>query len=520
MLQQFSLKNLPVTRKLLLGFGLLLLIGIMLSLVGFDGLHNSEQSLKRISRLGALYDKTVVAREGNFSYALERKAQYLEQHDTAINTIGQELNSLLEEIRAGNWPQEDENAITQVRTVLGDYNRQRQQVMKNDVSQQELSALNTQMATLQDSINQLYFTEESRAAKNVTQGDIRLAIITLVAIIIGITAAIVISRQIVRPLQQALQATRAISEGDLTVRLSSERSDELGQLICAMAKMNDNLHGMIDNIRLSADQIFHAAGEIVAGNTDLSARTEEQAAAIEQTAASMEQLTSTVKQNTENAHHANSLVMSASSTARQGGEQVSSAVQTMGDIAQGSRRIAEITSVINSIAFQTNILALNAAVEAARAGEQGRGFAVVAGEVRNLAQRSAQAATEIENLIATSVSQINNGASLVENAGKTMSDIVLSVTQVHDIMGEIAVASDEQHRGISQVGSAIVEMDQSTQQNAVLVEQSSAAAASLEQQAERLSHAVSAFRLTTNTHRHASNGSAPATLPRLSMQNA
>ncbi|MGM3225578.1 methyl-accepting chemotaxis protein [Dickeya zeae] len=511
MLHHLSLKHLPVTRKLLLGFGLLLLIGITLSLVGFYGLHNSDQSLKRLSRLGSMYDKTVVAREANFNYALERKTQYLEQHDSAISTISQELTTLLQEIKANAWPEEDEHGIRQVSTMLDAYTNQRKQVMKSDVSQQVLSDLNAQMATLQESINQLYFTEESRAARNVTNSDVQLAMITIVAVILGLTAAIVISRQIVRPLHEALRATRAISEGDLTVQLSSERRDELGQLICAMAKMNDNLHGMIDKIRLSADQISHAAGEIVSGNVNLSSRTEQQAAAIEQTAASMEQLTSTVKQNTDNAHHANTLVINASSTARQGGEQVSSAVQTMGNIAQGSRRIAEITSVINSIAFQTNILALNAAVEAARAGEQGRGFAVVAGEVRNLAQRSAQAAHEIENLIATSVSQINDGASLVENAGKTMEDIVQAVTQVHDIMGEIAVASDEQHRGISQVGNAIVEMEQTTQQNAVLVEQSSAAATSLEQQAELLSSAVSAFRL--------SSGQA-LIAPRLSVQHA
>ena len=497
MLTRISLKNLPVTGKLLLGFGLLLFMGIMLSLVGFYGLYHSDQSLKRISRLGAVYDKTVVAREANFTYALERSTSSLELHDSTIGAISQELSALLQEINTGSWPQEDKNTVQRIGAALNDYIAQRKQVMTADVSQQVLGDLNTQMATLQENINQLYFTEESRAASNVVSSDTRLAIITLVAVILGLTAAIVISRQIVRPLQQALQATRSIAEGDLTVKLGSERQDELGQLICAMADMNANLHGMIDKIRLSAEQIAHAAGEIVAGNTDLSARTEEQAAAIEETAASMEQLTSTVKQNTDSAHHANSLVTNASTTARQGGEQVSSVVKTMGDIAQGSRRIAEITSMINSIAFQTNILALNAAVEAARAGEQGRGFAVVAGEVRNLAQRSAQAAKEIENLIAESVAQIGNGASLAENAGKTMGDIVLAVTQVHDLMGEITVASDEQHRGISQVGRAIVEMDQGTQQNAVLVEQSSAAAASLEQQATLLSGAVSAFRLSS-----------------------
>ncbi|WP_224718371.1 methyl-accepting chemotaxis protein [Pectobacterium versatile] len=495
MLRWMSFQNLSVTRKLLVGFGLLLVMGVILSMVGFYGLHNSDQSLKRISRLGAIYDKTVVARENNFGYALERKAQYLEQHDSAIGNINEELSALLKAIDTSHWPTEDKSAIQDISASLNAYISQRQQVMSPDVSQQRLSELNAQMAVLQENINKLYFTEETRAGRNVISSDIQLGVITLIAIILGLTTAIVISRQIVRPLHQALHATRAIAEGDLTVQLHNDRHDELGQLISAMGQMNSNLHSMIDKIRLSANQISYAAGEISAGNTDLSSRTTQQAAALEETAASMEQLTSTVKQNADNAHQANRLVMDASDTANQGGEQVSKAVNTMHDIAQSSHRIAEITSMINSIAFQTNILALNAAVEAARAGEQGRGFAVVASEVRSLAQRSAQAAKEIDTLIAESVSQINNGAALVNGAGKTMEGIVQSVTQVHNIMKDITTASDEQHRGISQVGQAIIEMDQNTQQNTVLVEQSSSAAQSLEQQAIVLSDAVSVFRL-------------------------
>jgi len=249
---------------------------------------------------------------------------------------------------------------------------------------------------------------------------------------------------------------------------------------------------------MGVSQVSHAAAEIAAGNTDLSSRTEQQAAAVEETAASMEQLSSTVKQNAENAHHASKLASEASQTATRGGKQVGDVVVTMQQISGSSKRIAEITSVINGIAFQTNILALNAAVEAARAGEQGRGFSVVASEVRSLAQRSAQAAKEIEGLIAESVERVNTGAKLVENTGRTMQDIVQSVTNVRDIMGEIASASDEQSRGIAQISQAIVEMDSTTQQNAALVEQSAAAADSLEDQSRVLTNAVSVFRLSEN----------------------
>ncbi|CPR15807.1 methyl-accepting chemotaxis protein [Brenneria goodwinii] len=336
-----------------------------------------------------------------------------------------------------------------------------------------------------------------------TQADIRtseiqLAVTALITLIFGLLISWFISRQITTPLSKTLVMAERIATGDLTMTVNTTRRDELGQLIRAMSKMNANLHNMIDEIRVGVSQIFNASREIVAGNTDLSSRTEQQAAAVEQTAASMEQLTATVKQNADNAHHANTLVISASQTAKQGGEQVNNVVKTMNDIEHSSRRIAEITSVINGIAFQTNILALNAAVEAARAGEQGRGFAVVASEVRNLAQRSSQAAKEIASLIAESVEQVSHGATLVGNAGKTMNDIVTSVTQVHSIMGEIATASDEQSRGITQINQAIVEMDSTTQQNAALVQQSSAAADSLEEQAALLKQAVSVFHLANS----------------------
>ncbi len=300
---------------------------------------------------------------------------------------------------------------------------------------------------------------------------------------------------LIQPLHQLLGHIRHIASGDLTQPIAVEGRNEMSQLAASLHEMQQSLVRTVANVRDGSDAIFTGASEISAGNNDLSARTEQQAASLEQTAASMEQLTATVKQNAENARQASQLALSASDTARKGGEVVDGVVRTMHDIAGSSKKIADIISVIDGIAFQTNILALNAAVEAARAGEQGRGFAVVAGEVRNLAQRSAQAAKEIKGLIEDSVNRVNTGSQLVGSAGETMSDIVGAVTRVTDIMGEIASASDEQSRGIDQVGDAVTEMDRVTQQNASLVEESAAAAASLEQQASRLSQAVAVFRV-------------------------
>ena len=321
------------------------------------------------------------------------------------------------------------------------------------------------------------------------------AFIGVIAILIGLLVSWWVTRQITRPIVHNLALAERIAGGDLSSNIRAASEDELGQLTGAMGRMNDTLRDIIFEVRNSVAQVSRAASEIAEGNTDLSSRTEQQAAAVVETAASMEELTATVKNNADNARNASSLAAQASKTASEGGSVMRNVITTMGDIHSSSTKIADITAVINSIAFQTNILALNAAVEAARAGEQGRGFAVVASEVRNLSQRSSQAAKDIEQLISESVSRINVGSELVTKAGETIELVVQSVTKVNDIMGEISSASEEQSRGIGQIARAVSELDSTTQQNASLVSESSTAAGLLEEQARLLEELVATFRL-------------------------
>ncbi|MTH46498.1 methyl-accepting chemotaxis protein II [Intestinirhabdus alba] len=336
-----------------------------------------------------------------------------------------------------------------------------------------------------------------------------LGVLVVVLVTVLLVVWFGLRKALLNPLSRVIAHIREIAGGNLTNSLNITGRNEIGELAFSVSHMQRSLIETVTQVREGSDAIYAGTSEIAAGNTDLSSRTEQQASALEETAASMEQLTATVKQNADNARQASQLAQSASDTARHGGEVVDGVVKTMHEIADSSKKIADITSVIDGIAFQTNILALNAAVEAARAGEQGRGFAVVAGEVRNLASRSAQAAKEIKTLIEDSVARVDTGSSQVESAGETMTDIVNAVTRVTDIMGEIASASDEQSRGIDQVALAVSEMDRVTQQNASLVQESAAAAAALEEQASRLTMAVSAFRLVSPPQAAAPQSAAP-----------
>ena len=306
-------------------------------------------------------------------------------------------------------------------------------------------------------------------------------------------------RELGGDLAQARSALRRVAEGDLTLGAADQGGPATLGLMADLGRMQASLRQLVAQVRDAAVGIGHASAEIAQGNHDLSARTESQASALQQTAASMEELTATVRQNADNARQANALAVNASSVAAQGGAVVEQVVQTMRGINEGSHRIADIIGVIDSIAFQTNILALNAAVEAARAGEQGRGFAVVASEVRALAGRSAEAAKEIKDLISASVTRVEQGSTLADQAGATMDEVVSAIRQVTAIVGEISVASSEQSTGVAQVGEAIMQMDQVTQQNAALVEESAAAATSLQTQGQELLHSVAAFRLEDRT---------------------
>jgi len=332
-------------------------------------------------------------------------------------------------------------------------------------------------------------------------GDYRQARAALIALALGAMAAtfllaLWITRSITRPVARAMGACRRIEAGDLGAEIQVGGKDEVGQLLASLRAMQAHLSAVVGGVRNSSDSVATASAQIAQGNLDLSQRTEQQASALQQTAATMEELSATVRSNVDSARQANDLAQGASAVAARGGAVVGQVVATMHGISESSRRIGDIIGVIDGIAFQTNILALNAAVEAARAGEQGRGFAVVAGEVRSLAQRSAEAAKEIKGLIGRSVEQVEQGTVLVDQAGRTMDDIVGSIRRVTDIVGEITSASAEQSSGFQQVGDAVGLMDRATQQNAALVEESAAAAESLKGQARQLVEAVAVFRLS------------------------
>jgi len=349
-----------------------------------------------------------------------------------------------------------------------------------------------ELVQLQKKLSQESYESAAAASRAAT---LLLSAMLVVAVAAAAAAALLMSRAIVRPLHAAIRTAQRIAQGDLSTEVHVRGRDETGDLLRALADMNQNLRQLVGEVSGGAHMVADTSAQIAQGNQDLSQRTEEQASTLEETASSMEELTSTVSLNAQNARQASQLAMGASDVARKGGQVVGQVVSTMAGISDSSRKIGDIIGVIDGIAFQTNILALNAAVEAARAGEQGRGFAVVAAEVRNLAQRSAAAAKEIKGLIGESVDKVDTGAKLVDNAGKTMDEIVASVKKVSDLIAEIAAASEEQDAGIQQVNTAVTQMDQVVQQNASLVEEAAAATESMKSQASSLLQMVARFKL-------------------------
>ena len=465
--------------------------------INFRGsVHDRAISLRDVTLVSADELKAVLSGIEKLSSDYEKSAVLLDKIMNTRSDTGAEEGKILvsiKEIEARTLP-----LITKVVTLRqsGDMDQARELMLKEarPAFVEWLGRIN-QFIDLQEKMNQ----GESGAARSVASGfKLLMLAICAAALLVGVTVAAVIVNAIFRALggepSQASAIARSIAAGNLAVPIETGSKDR-SSVLFAMKEMRDSLVAIVSDVRSSTLTIATASREIAEGNMDLSSRTESQASSLEETASSMEELTATVKQNADNAHQANLLAASASGVAVKGGDVVSQVVDTMHSINDSSKRIVDIISVIDGIAFQTNILALNAAVEAARAGEQGRGFAVVASEVRNLAQRSAAAAREIKTLIGDSVDKVATGSKLVAQAGLTMDEIVSSVKRVTDIMAEIMSASQEQSAGIDQVNQAVGQMDQATQQNAALVEQAAAASGLLQEQAVRLSSVVSVFRL-------------------------
>ena len=374
----------------------------------------------------------------------------------------------------------------------GDVNTGTAAMQTADADFQDMSKLFDELVALEQRGAQEDYNDARAAFAKVT---VALIVLVALALVISIGIALVMSRRIVRPLQGAIAVADRIASGDLSSQIRVDGADETAQLTRALRDMNDSLKRIVTGVRAGTDLVATASREIAQGNSDLSTRTEQQASALEETSASMQQMTATVGQNAQNAKKANELAAQASGVAAKGGAVVREAVGTMNDITAASKKIADIIGVIDGIAFQTNILALNAAVEAARAGEQGRGFAVVASEVRSLAQRAAAAAKEIKGLITDSVTKVDAGSRQVNDAGRTMEEVVEAVKKVTTLIAEITAASQEQAQGIEQVSETVTQLEKVTQQNAAMVEEASAAAGSLEEQSKTLSSAVAAFRL-------------------------
>ena len=514
---QSAPRGMRIQTRLTLGFGLLIAMMLVMVVVGFVGLTNVSNSNKHLIekdwvKAGAANTLSSIALANGrrtveiltaptAAHRAQMRAEISGGRDAFVKAF-KTLQDMVElpEARALLKQAEDARGryvISQAKfnSLVDETRLEEASVELNGHTLRELNTVQVSVDALAEIEHRIVVENGIKAADEAHTARLILLGMGAAGLLCGMALAISITRSIVAPLMSAVQVAQAVAAGDLSSRVEVRTSDETGLLMQALKDMNHSLSGIVGEVRNSSDAIATATSQIAAGNLDLSSRTEEQAAALEQTSASMQELAGTVKQNFDSGKHANELVESASKVAIKGGAVVAEVVHTMEAINTSSRKIADIIGVIDSIAFQTNILALNAAVEAARAGEQGRGFAVVASEVRSLAGRSATAAKEIKGLIDASVDNVSQGCTLVEQAGSTMDEIVVSVRRVADIMGEISLASQDQTQGIEQINQAMVQMDQVTQQNAALVEEAAAAAQSLEAQAQSLVQTTSVFRL-------------------------
>ena len=513
-----SVKNLPIGTRLGAGFALVMAGIVLVGILGVVGLlkvqaeydRMSEDYLVKVMQLRDSQDNTNTIARSIRNIALSTNANVRTAESERIAKARQANNEIVAKLEKEITSEKGKALLKAATETRAKYSADLDKTLglllagKDAEGREMLFAelRNTQLAYMASVTELVKFQQEmmKKAGDDVEsavkQAEILMFVVAAVIIALGVVVAWWITRSVTVPVGKAAALAETIAAGDLTSRIEVDSTDEVGRLLASMKKMNESLQKLVGDVRMASDSIATGSTQIATGTQDLSSRTEEQASNLQETAASMEQLTATVKQSAESATQANQLAGSASAAAATGGEVVGKVVKTMEQITTQSHKIAEIINVIDGIAFQTNILALNASVEAARAGEQGRGFAVVAGEVRNLAQRAAQAAREIKTLINASVEQIENGGHLVNEAGKTMNEIVGQVKQVTDLIGEITAASREESTGINQINEAVTQMDQVTQQNAALVEESAAAADSLKAEAQRLAQAVSVFRVS------------------------
>ena len=460
--------------------------------LAYQALDNARASMARVSGMIASTN------DADASVAKDRLEATTKKFDEALATLEPMLSTsegktTFAKIRESR--NQYVSSYTKVVALMAEGNREQASTMAYGGTYKALLALVANLREFSDFQEKMFAQSVEASERDYQSVRIEVMSIAVIALIIGIVAALWITRSITGPIRHAVQIAETIAAGDLSARFSTQDGDEIAQLIRALQNMNDSLYKIVDEVRTGTEVIMTASIEIAQGNLDLSARTESQAGALEQTAASMEQLTSTVRQTADNAQQANLLTSQCAEMAVQGGQAVGQIIGTMEEIKTSSKQIVEIISVIDGIAFQTNILALNAAVEAARAGEQGRGFAVVASEVRNLAQRSALAAKEIKTLIDNSVGKIENGSRQVNEAGATINSVVDSITGVTATIGEITTSTQEQSQGINQINEAIIAMENVTQQNAALVEEASAAATAMQEQSQQLMKMVNVFKL-------------------------